>query len=35
LLGNSSKIRKAIGWKPKMKFKDIVHAMVDYDLENI
>ena len=32
LLGDSSKMRKATGWKPKMKFKNIVHAMIDYDL---
>jgi len=31
LLGDASKIKK-IGWKPKMKFKDIVHAMIDYDM---
>jgi GDPmannose 4,6-dehydratase len=34
LLGDAKKIRKEIGWKPKMKFKDIVHAMIDYDLEH-
>jgi len=34
LLGDASKIRKKIGWKPKMKFKNIVHAMVDFDLIN-
>lgn len=32
LLGDATKIRKELGWEPKMKFKDIVHAMVDYDL---
>ena len=31
LLGDASKIKK-IGWKPKMKFNEIVRAMVDYDL---
>jgi GDPmannose 4,6-dehydratase len=35
LLGDASKIRKEIGWKPKMKFKDIVHAMVDHELKNL
>jgi len=35
LLGDSSKIRKHTGWKPKMKFKGIVHAMIDYDLSNL
>jgi GDP-D-mannose dehydratase len=32
LLGDASKIRKTLGWKPKMKFDAIVKAMVDYDL---
>lgn len=31
LLGDSSKIEK-LGWKPKMKFHEIVRAMLDYDL---
>jgi GDPmannose 4,6-dehydratase len=35
LLGDASKTRKTLGWKPKMKFKDIVRAMIDYDLENL
>lgn len=35
LLGDASKIQKTLKWKPKMKFKDIVHAMVDYDLKNL
>jgi len=35
LLGDPSKIRKVLGWKAKMKFKDIVHAMVDHDLKNL
>jgi GDPmannose 4,6-dehydratase len=33
LLGDASKIKK-IGWEPKMKFVDIVHNMVDYDLKH-
>jgi GDPmannose 4,6-dehydratase len=35
LLGDASKIKKELNWKPKMKFKDIVHAMVDHDLEQL
>jgi len=31
LLGDASKIKK-LGWKPKMKFHEIVRAMLDYDL---
>ncbi len=31
LLGDASKIEK-LGWKPKMKFHEIVRAMLDYDL---
>lgn len=34
LLGDAAKIKK-LGWQPKMKFKDIVKAMVDYDLEHL
>ena len=33
LLGDASRMKK-LGWKPKMKFKDIVRAMIDYDLEH-
>jgi GDPmannose 4,6-dehydratase len=35
LLGDATKIKKHLGWKPKMKFKDIVKAMVEHDLENL
>ena len=31
LLGDASKIKR-IGWEPKMKFHEIAHAMVDYDM---
>ncbi len=34
LLGDASEIQK-IGWEPKMKFIDIVHAMMDYDLKHL
>lgn len=34
LLGDASTIKK-LGWEPKMKFNDIVHAMVDYDMEHL
>ena len=33
LLGDPSKI-KELGWEPKMKFNEIVHAMMDYDLKH-
>ncbi len=33
LKGDSSKTRKKIGWKPKIKFKKLVEIMVDADLE--
>jgi GDPmannose 4,6-dehydratase len=33
LLGDSSKARRVLGWKPKVSFKDLVHLMVDHDLE--
>lgn len=34
LLGDASKTKK-IGWEPKMKFKDIIHEMIDYDLKHL
>lgn len=33
LLGDSSKIRRELGWKPKMKFKDVVRNMMEYELK--
>lgn len=35
LVGDSSKARKELGWQPKMTFTEIVHEMVDHDLELI
>ena len=32
LIGDSSKARKELGWEPKMNFKDLVHLMVDFDI---
>ena len=32
LLGDASKARKKLGWKPKVKFKDLIRIMVDADL---
>ena len=32
LVGDSSKARKELGWEPKMNFKDLVHLMVDFDI---
>jgi GDPmannose 4,6-dehydratase len=33
LLGDASKARKVLGWKPKVGFKELVNMMVDADLE--
>jgi GDPmannose 4,6-dehydratase len=33
LLGDSSKARRVLKWKPKVKFKQLVHMMVDSDME--
>jgi GDPmannose 4,6-dehydratase len=33
LMGDSSKIRKKLGWAPKINFEQLVHLMVDHDLE--
>ena len=32
LIGDSSKARKQLGWKPKLSFKDLVKTMVDHDM---
>jgi GDPmannose 4,6-dehydratase len=32
LLGDSSKARKELGWKPRVGFKELVRLMVDHDL---
>jgi len=33
LVGDSSKSRKKLGWQPKVSFQELVHLMVDHDLE--
>lgn len=33
LVGDSTKARNQLGWKPKMDFKDLVKSMVEHDLE--
>jgi GDPmannose 4,6-dehydratase len=33
LLGDPTKARQALGWKPRVTFKELVHMMVDADLE--
>ncbi len=33
LLGDPSKARTALGWKPRVSFKELVHLMVDADME--
>ena len=35
LLGDARKAKEVLGWRPKIKFKDLVFEMVDSDLENI
>jgi len=35
LLGDSSKARRKLNWKPKVTFKQLVHMMVDADLSNV
>jgi len=32
LVGNSSKAREKLGWKPKTRFKDLVKLMVEHDM---
>lgn len=33
LLGDASKARRLIGWEPKVGFKELVHIMVDHDMQ--
>ena len=35
LLGNASKARKALGWKPKVSFEELVKMMVESDLKKV
>ncbi|MCX6707122.1 MAG: GDP-mannose 4,6-dehydratase, partial [Candidatus Woesearchaeota archaeon] len=35
LLGDSSKARKELGWKPKIMFKELVKEMVESDLKEL
>ena len=35
LAANSSKIKKVLGWEPKIRFKDLVKIMVDADMRKI
>jgi len=34
LCGDASKAKKVLGWEPKVKFKELVKIMVDFDLKN-
>lgn len=34
LLGDPSKVKKELGWKPKTSFKALVRMMMEFDLEN-
>ena len=33
LVGNASKAKRVLGWEPRVTFKELVHLMVDADLE--
>ena len=35
LCGDASKAKKVLGWKPKMKFEELVKYMVDEDLKRL
>jgi len=35
LQGKSDKARKVLGWKPKVKFEELVKMMVDAELERL
>ena len=33
LVGDASKARRVLGWEPKVSFEELIHMMVDADLE--
>ncbi len=35
LLGDSTKARTQLGWEPKVSFEELIHMMVDSDIENL
>jgi GDPmannose 4,6-dehydratase len=35
LIADSSKARKTLGWEPQVTFRELVHIMVDADLEAV
>ncbi|MCJ7707607.1 MAG: hypothetical protein MUO38_08335, partial [Anaerolineales bacterium] len=35
LQADASKARKALGWAPKVTYKDLARIMVDADMENV
>jgi len=35
LLGDSTKARRELNWKPKISIKELVSEMVEYDLKKI
>lgn len=35
LCGNSSRIRRELGWRPRVTFRELVHLMVDAELEAV
>jgi GDPmannose 4,6-dehydratase len=35
LLGDASKAREKLGWKPKVKFKELIEMMVRADEEDV
>jgi GDPmannose 4,6-dehydratase len=35
LIGDASKAKEVLGWKPKTNFKDLVKSMVEHDLEEV
>jgi GDPmannose 4,6-dehydratase len=34
LIGDPGKAKKVLKWEPKLRFKDLVRLMMEYDLEN-
>ena len=35
LLGDATRAREHLGWQPKVRFQELVHRMVDHDIEMV
>jgi GDPmannose 4,6-dehydratase len=35
LIGDASRARRELGWRPEVGFRDLIHRMVDADLKRL